>query len=354
MRAGRLIRAVILAVFAAAAALAPLPPPLVERGYSNGAYAWIQPLLTSLSNLAPFALFDALLAAILLSWMALAAIDARRQGWRRASARAAIRTVEWSAMAYLLFLALWGLNYRRERLAVKLQFDRAAVSADAARRLADQTVQRLNALASPAHAAGWRAIGDLDPALADSVSRTARDLAAHPAIAGRPKRTLLDPFFRGAGVEGMTDPFLLETLVVSDLLPFERPLVIAHEWSHLAGIADEGEANFAAWLACVRGTPAHQYSGWLFLYGELIPVLDREVRPALVARLGATPRADLEAARARVTRNIRPRVSLVAWRAYDSYLKSNRVAAGTASYGQVVQLVLGTQFTDDWTPRLRP
>jgi hypothetical protein len=42
----------------------------------------------------------------------------------------------------------------------------------------------------------------------------------------------------------MTDPFFLETLVASDVLPFERPFLVAHEWSHLAGIADEGEANF--------------------------------------------------------------------------------------------------------------
>jgi hypothetical protein len=33
----------------------------------------------------------------------------------------------------------------------------------------------------------------------------------------------------------MTDPFLLETLLASNLLPFEVPAVIAHEWGHLAG-----------------------------------------------------------------------------------------------------------------------
>ena len=46
----------------------------------------------------------------------------------------------------------------------------------------------------------------------------------------------------------MTDPFLLETLLAPDLLDVERPFVIAHEWAHLAGYADESEANFVAWL----------------------------------------------------------------------------------------------------------
>ena len=53
------------------------------------------------------------------------------------------------------------------------------------------------------------------------------------------------------------------------LLPFERPFVVAHEWSHLAGVADEGDANFLAWLACVQAPPPAQYSGWLFLYSEV-------------------------------------------------------------------------------------
>ena len=33
------------------------------------------------------------------------------------------RTVVWAAVLYLLFLALWGLNYRRPRLSEKLTFD---------------------------------------------------------------------------------------------------------------------------------------------------------------------------------------------------------------------------------------
>ena len=98
---------------------------------------------------------------------------------------------------------------------------------------------------------------------------------ARDVVPARPKRSIFDWYFRRAGVDGMTDPFLLETLVVGSLLPFERPFIVAHEWSHLAGIADEGEANFTGWLACVRGSAASAYSGWLFLYGELARAIDR-------------------------------------------------------------------------------
>jgi len=46
-------------------------------------------------------------------------------------------------------------------------------------------------------------------------------------------------------------------------------------------------------------------------------------------------------------------VSAAGWRVYDRYLKANRVAAGAASYGEVVRLVLGVRFGTDWTPMLR-
>src|SRR5205823_4571096 len=124
-------------------------------------------------------------------------------------------------------------------------------------------------------------------------------------------------------------PVFLETLVSSDLLPFERPLVIAHEWTHLAGITDEGEANFVGWLACVRGDEPAQYSGWLFLYEQLVAGLRSRDRADAAALLDAGPRADLSAIAERLRRNVRPVVATAGWTIYDKYLKANRVESGT-------------------------
>jgi hypothetical protein len=151
----------------------------------------------------------------------------------------------------------------------------------------------------------------------------------------------------------MTDPIFLETLVAGDLLPFERPFVVAHEWSHLAGINDEGEANFAGWLVCLRGTPTQQYSGWLFLVNELARAVRDADRAAMGAALGPGPRADLRAISDRLAAHINPRVSAAGWRAYNEYLKANRVERGTASYAEVVKLVLGVRFTGEWVPEKR-
>jgi hypothetical protein len=304
----------------------------------------------------PFALFDALVAVVLGGWLLAVAIDIgryRRQ-WTRLAGRLVMRTAVWTAALYVLFLLTWGLNYRRERLSDKLQFDPTAISADAARSVAVTSVNALNALHGRAHSAGWAPFGSIEPSLAKAFDRVQKDLGARSRFSlSRPKATLLDFYFRRAGVAGMTNPYFLETLVERNLLPFERPFVVAHEWSHLAGFADESEANFVGWLTCLRGSVPEQYSGWLFLYDELAGAVSRSDRAALAEQLGPGPRADLQAIVQRLRRQVSPTVSAAGWRVYDRYLKANRVEAGARSYAEVVRLVLGVRFGPDWTPRLR-
>jgi hypothetical protein len=346
---------VALVLVAIGAAFVPLPAAAIERFYSAGLYLTLQPYVTSASNLVPFALLDALIVIASGAWLGSIAVDLVRTGRGpsvRHVARIIARTVVWGAALYLLFLTTWGLNYRRVPLARKLQFDAGAVSPDAARVLALTTIAEVNRLHDRAHASGWPPADAVDVGLAQSFARVQRELgAARLAVPGRPKRTLLDLYFRRAVVEGMTDPYFLETLVVSDLLPFERPFVIAHEWSHLAGYGDEGEANFVGWLTCLGSTEAEQYGGWLFLYGELIRAVRSRERAELSARLEPGPREDLRAIVARIEREASPRLSAAGWRVYDRYLKANRVEAGAASYAEVVRLALGVKFGPGWTPK---
>ncbi len=348
----------IAAIFtlAAISVIAPLPPRIVESAYSSGFYPALQRILTSLSNLVPFALLDVVIVGLPIAWCALAVRAVARSSRRmRECGRWALRTAVAAAALYLIFLATWGLNYRRLPLEKKLPYDATGVTADAAGDAARLAASQLNALHAAAHAASEVAAGDIDPSLAAAFSRAMQALGASGAtVPARPKRTVLNLYFRPAAVAGMTDPFFLETLVESDLLPVERPLVIAHEWSHLAGFADEGEANFAGWLTCTLGDASAQYSGWLFLFGELVNSLPRSQRPGVVATLAEGPRADLRAIAARLARDVRPQVSAAGWRVYDQYLKANRVEAGTASYAQVVRLLLGTRLGQGLATPLTP
>ena len=164
---------------------------------------------------------------------------------------------------------------------------------------------------------------------------------------GRPKPTLLGGYFHETAVAGMTDPFLLETLIAPDLLDVERPFVVAHEWAHLAGYADESEANFVAWLTCRRGDAAAQYSAALALIGYVSPR-----RTGLSSALELGPKIDLFAISYRYSRTNQT-LRFAARKGYDQFLKANRVERGVESYDAVVQLILGTVLDPAGDPRFR-
>ena len=337
---------VAIIVLAIAAAVVPLPPEAVERFYSATSYAWLQPAMTGASNLVPFALFDVACVLVGLWWVGSAVRDGfARRRWLPVAGRLVSRTALASAAIYLAFLASWGLNYRRVPLAEKLSLDPQAVSTEAIRALAVEAVNELNARYAESLGDRPEPSSAIDPRLAEAFNDAQETLGVrYRAGPARPKHTLFDPYFRAGGVQGMTAPFFLETLVPSDLLAVEWPAVVAHEWSHLAGFADESDAGFVAWLTCLRGSPGARYSGWLFLYAEATNALPPAERAAVSQGLGPGPRDDLRAIAERWHRNVSPAVSSAGWQVYDRYLRANRVEAGTASYGQVLQLVVGTEL----------
>src|SRR5438876_7601417 len=140
---------VALLAMAAAAALVPLPPSLVERLYSTGAYPALQVRLTAASNQMGFAFLDLLGAVVFGGWVAAAAIDMKRRrpgvvGWAVVGGHLVARTAVAVAALYLAFLIAWGLNYRRVPLADKLQFEQSRVSRGAARDLAAAAIVQAN------------------------------------------------------------------------------------------------------------------------------------------------------------------------------------------------------------------
>jgi hypothetical protein len=309
-------------------------------------YPHLQRAATSVSNLVPIALFDVLLIAALVAIALTMFREVRARGWMRGVAHAAARCGIAAAVVYLVFLFMWGLNYRRVPLVEKLVFDPARITRPAARGLGDVNVSTLNRLYAAAHdddVGGRLSLPDL----AATFNDTLRGLGgAGRVVPGRPKQTLLGAYFHQIAVSGMTDPFFLETLVAPDLLDVERPFVIAHEWAHLAGYADESEANFVAWLTCRHGDPFAQYSGALSMIGYVAPS-----RPLRVV-LDGGPKSDLYAIQHRYAQTS-PVLRAAAREGYDRYLKANRVEKGVESYDEVVQLILGTTLDEAGYPRRR-
>lgn len=330
------LRPAIVAGAALVLWLAPIPAAFIERWYSRGAYPVWQRIATMLSNFMPIALFDVIMvgaAALLL----VIAIRARRaRSWRYAGARVLFA----AGVAALWFQLAWGLNYRRTPIAETMALTVEGQSGDALERFA---VAAARMTASSADQLDRE--NPLTPSrvLADLTSgfTKAQALAGQPrsARAGRPKRSLFDFYYRWAAIDGVTNPFIPETIVVSGLTPAEIYMTVAHEWAHLAGYASEDEANFVGWLACLEAGGGPRYNAWLFALTKAVGAGPATKRRAWLAQAGPVAVRDLAAIRARYEQSSSA-VRNAASAAYDQFLRANRVEGGIESYDAVLRLML--------------
>ena len=341
MRRIRGVGLVVIAVAAVALAV-PWPPAAVESWFSTALYPAWQRIATSATNVLPFAAFDLVLAGTILALGGVAAGSWRRSGggrWRRAGG-ALLAALVVVAATYLWFLAAWGFNYQRTPVDARVGLDRRRATPERLSAFAIATVEDLNRLRPLALAKPWpdrdALVETLRPAFRAALPRLG---VRQDVVPGVPKWSVLQPYFRWAGIDGVTNPFMPEVVINHDLLPMEWPFTVAHEWGHLAGLAHEAEASYAGWLTCQAGTDQSRYSAALWAFGHVFAASPREQQLLLSNRLGEGPRADLRAIALRTSQRVRV-VQRVSWATYDRYLKSNRVSEGLASYDAAIVLIL--------------
>jgi hypothetical protein len=327
----------------AAVAVVPLPRAAVERVYSNGVYPLVQSRLTALSNRVPVSIGDVLgiaLALGIVAWWGTKLARAERGGRARLLGSLGFDTAVLAALVYAAFLALWGFNYLREPLAARIDYDPARVTGERAEELLRLTIERLNAEYAAAHARPRPGEAEMRVSLERAFARALEETGTRRVgITALPKRSLFDPLLASAGIDGFTNPFGHEVVLNAELLPIERPFLLAHEWGHVAGLADESEASFVALVACVRSDdPLLRYSGWL----ALVPYLPRGPGREL-PRLAPAVVADLRAIARRSERRYSPAVGRIQSAVYDRFLKVHRVEGGIGSYALIVRLALGSR-----------
>jgi hypothetical protein len=323
--------------------VAPWPPALIDTVYSRGLYRFTQSILTTISNLTPWTWFDLLVLgaiALFVRRLVILTREARIDGWMAAAWQGARRALRAGGYALLAFLLCWGLNYRRTPLMTVLSPSTpAAASVDELRQLAIDAAA-LAGRTRPAARRQLMSYADIAGTLPGPFNQALARLGfPRLAVPGRPKFTMLTPFFTRAGVTGMVDPFALESMVHPDLLPFERPFVLAHEWGHLAGFADEADASAVGWSACMLGTDPLTYSAAMYLLVEVSAALPTRVWRDVLAQTDPGVREDLQALAARLAL-IQPAVQATSFKVYDRYLKANSVEDGVRSYSRALQLIL--------------
>jgi hypothetical protein len=237
---------------------------------------------------------------------------------------------------YLWFFWGWGLNYHRPPVASRLHLDTRGLAKSDYDRFAETAATEINRLWPLASKSPLNR--DESSAMAASrVELVVRkiDGTDWPASSRVKRSLLLEPWFRGAGIDGMFNPFGHEALVIEGPLAFELPFLMSHEIAHVRAIANEGEANLVALLATLASDdPRFQYSGWLYLW---------EYLQTTRIHLDPGPTADLLAVRDRILSNRIRAISNFQATLLDAHLKANAVPGGIRSYSDFVSLAIASQ-----------
>lgn len=326
----------------------PLPPWLIDEYYSRGIYPTLQSWLTTATNLIPFALLDVLFIVAIYFVLKnvlhffsvmrhVGVMDALWEGVKRLARFAAVVTI--------VFMWFWGFNYRRLPLDTILSNVTQPTP-----QMIEATISDANVLATKLRSTSTSAdlsFQEVAKQLREPMNIALKQLNRVPlATPSRPKYSLIaTPFFTWTGVDGMVNPLALESIVHPDLLPFERPFVLGHEWAHLAGHADEAEASAVGWLACMQGNSTLAYSATLYLIMEAGAALPGQARQDAMARLDPGVKSDLDAIADRLKRE-QPTMQWAVSRVYDGYLRVNRVSDGARSYSRAISLILSPPIKD--------
>ena len=335
-------------------------PQWVEEGYAQSLYPLVARSF-SIVNRAPFSIAElaVALAAVVAAGLAVAVARGRLRLWPTLARGMWVGAGLLSAS----FLLTWGCNYARPTLRVRMQLDSTEIDAtavlDAGRRTADEAA-RLYALMGPAESptrlpVSFEELGEAVDRAFERIRLPGDEIRFPPAPT---KRLASSTLFSYLGISGIYIPFTGEPHVNALQPDVAMPLVVAHEKAHQRGITDEGEANFAAFLACAdAGSPDYlRYAAYLFAARYLLGEASRYVEPerleAAWERLGEGPLADVRAVY-EFWASYRGPATRVAAEVNDRYLRALRVEGGVQSYGTVVSLLVGLDRRGELLPEER-
>ena len=175
--------------------------------------------------------------------------------------------------------------------------------------------------------------------------------------------------YSSMGITGITFPLTGEAAVNPQIPAAALPFTICHEMAHRMCIALERDANFAAFLACsFNNNRQYQYSAYFMAYRYCYTALysvgqSTSIDPQLVMKAASEARRIDGNVNSQLRRDMddydgffRSRKNSLATSLADTfndaYLKASGDSAGTASYGQVCDLLVNWHIQEVVLPAL--
>lgn len=330
--------------------------------YTTRIYPIIGSLLSPISGLFPFAVGD-IFIALSIVWVFFYPIYEIK--WRKQLAKRFFflaakrgcypkkkvvfgRVAEYLLWVYAWFYMAWGLNYSQPNIYCRTGMKPVEVSEAKFREFAYRYADSINSLSEEFN-------GMVDDGLKnrvrDAVLKGYNEIGAKEGINApfnqhpHAKTMLFTPLSSMSGVTGSMGPFFCEFTLNGDIRPHDYPAIYAHEFAHLLGIANEGEANFYSYIVCTASSDkAVKFSGYYHIFFHVLRnVFDilgekegekflKYIRPEII-QLAKSDRQYWLSKRCKVLDAAQDFI-------FDLYLRGNHVAEGRKSYSGVVGLIL--------------
>lgn len=257
-----------------------------------------------------------------------------------------------TAVLAFLYVVNCGINYHRESFSVSSGILAEKYSADELADVCIWLTQELSDCSSKVERDedGGMAL-DL-PAEKNAVKAMEKLGQDYPELKGyfpKPKALVNSCILSIQDLSGIYSPFTIEANFNGDMQDYNIPFTACHELSHLRGFMQEQEANFIAFLACVKsGEDSFAYSGYLSGWIQCMNVLyrtDYDTWEEVRKKLPSEAEADLALNR-EFWAKYDGAVAEVSNKVNDTYLKANGQKDGVKSYNRMVDLIVAYYKSD--------
>lgn len=151
--------------------------------------------------------------------------------------------------------------------------------------------------------------------------------------------------YTSMGITGVTMPLTGEAAVNAQIPAVSLPFTMCHEMAHRMSIANERDANFAAFLACsVHSSAEFQYSAYFmayrYCYNALYSTGGSAMAQEVVSGVSALLQQDLNQYNSFFASKQDKKATETANKLNDTYIKVSGDEQGIASYGDVCDLLV--------------
>lgn len=257
--------------------------------------------------------------------------------------RRLVSILKLAAAVYIWFYVGWGLNYSRSGILERVGKKSEAYDREQFREFLYSYSATLDSLYILSQTTDDY---DLETGMKDFFSSVPTQYGlAQPRSWQHAKKPLFNWLYSGCAVLGFMGPFFCEFNINSDVLPEEIPSLMAHEYSHLLGVASESEASWWAFQACnAQPCAAVRFSAYYsvlpYVCSNAMGLLDEDEYGAWVGTLDNGIIDMYERSSAYWSEKYFVPLAKVQRFLQNLMLKSNGVHAGTRSYSQVVGLLM--------------